>query len=333
MPADRPIFLVACPRSGTTLLSVMLHAHPRIAMPPETRFLLPVYRERATFGDLRDRANRRRLARRITAPRKSRFADLDLDRRETVRAIVAAPPTIGSAMGTVWREFARSRGKPRWGEKRPAYWEDVDVVLRLFPEAQLIHLVRDGRACLASLKQLDWWDRSPITTMTTWALAQHELNRAGRKLPAERYHRLRYEDLLADPRDELERLCRFLGEEFEPAMLDFAAAADDIVPERKSWHERTRGALDDARVDAWRSVLDADELGLFEQVAGPALQAEGYELSGTGRRPSAIAVARYRARWAARRASLQRTRLLDAAQRRREQAPLADRAEPNPEDR
>jgi hypothetical protein len=322
--ADRPIFLVACPRSGTTLLSVMLHAHPRIAMPPETRFLLPVYRERATFGDLRDTASRRQLARRITAPRKSKFADLGLDRPETVRAIVAAPPTIGSAMGTVWREFARSRGKVRWGEKRPAYWEDVDVVLRLFPKAQLIHLVRDGRACIASLKELEWWDRSPITTMTTWTLAQHELNRAGRKLAPERYHRLRYEDLLADPRSELGRLCGFLGEDFDPAMLDFAAAADDIVPDRKSWHERTRGALDDARVDAWRHVLNADELGLFEHVAGPALQAEGYELSGAGRRPSAGSVARYRARWAARRASLQRTRTLDAAQRRREQVPLAD---------
>jgi hypothetical protein len=324
MPANRPIFLVACPRSGTTLLSVMLHAHPRIAMPPETRFLLPVYRERATFGDLREPANRRLLARRLTAPRKSKFRDLGLDRRTTIKAIMAAPPTIGSGMGTVWREFARSRGKLRWGEKRPAYWEDVDVVLRLFPEAQLIHLVRDGRACIASLKQLEWWDRSPITTMTTWSLAQHELNRAGRTLPTDRYHRLRYEDLLADPADALRRLCRFLGEDFDPAMLDFATAADDIVPERKSWHDRTRGALDDARVDAWRDVLDADELGLFEHVAGSALEAEGYELSGTGRRPSAAAVARYHARRTARLASLRRTRVLDAAQRRREQAPLAD---------
>jgi hypothetical protein len=52
MSSNRPIFLVGCPRSGTTLLSVLLHAHPRIAMPPETRFLLPAYRRRAEYGDL-----------------------------------------------------------------------------------------------------------------------------------------------------------------------------------------------------------------------------------------------------------------------------------------
>jgi hypothetical protein len=324
MPATRPFFLVGCPRSGTTLLSVMLHAHPRIAMPPETRFLLPVYRDRATFGDLHDPANLRRLARRITAPRKAKFADLGLDRRETVRAILAAPPTIGSAAGTVWREFARSRGKARWGEKRPAYWEAIDVVLRLFPDAQLIHLVRDGRACVASLKELEWWERSSITTMTTWTLARRELNRAGRRLPPDRYHRLRYEDLLTDPRGQLETLCRFLGEDFDPAMLDFGDAAADIVPERKSWHDRTHGALDEARIEAWRDVLDPEEIGLFEHVAGRALRAEGYEPSGVGRRPAASAVARYHARYAARLASLQRARALDAAQRRREPGPLAD---------
>jgi hypothetical protein len=319
-----PIFVFGCPRSGTTMLSLMLHAHPRIAMPPETRFLLPVYRERASFGDLRDEANRRVLAKRITAPRKSRFRDLGLDRRETIEAIVAAPPTIGSAAGTVWREFARSRGKARWGEKRPAYWEAVDVVLRLFPDAQLIHLVRDGRACFASLRQLEWWERSALTTMTTWTLAQQELNRAGRKLPPGRYHRLRYEDLLADPGRQLERLCAFLGEDFDPAMLDFGAAAADIVPDRKAWHDRTKGGLDTGRADAWRDALDPDELGLFEHVAGRALRVEGYELSGAGRRPPAAAVARYHARWAARRASLQRTRMLDAVQRGRERTPLAD---------
>ncbi|HUR06227.1 MAG TPA: sulfotransferase, partial [Nonomuraea sp.] len=39
--SDRPIFVVGCPRSGTTMLQLMLHSHPRIAVAPETRFLVP----------------------------------------------------------------------------------------------------------------------------------------------------------------------------------------------------------------------------------------------------------------------------------------------------
>uniref|UniRef100_UPI00281255E6 sulfotransferase n=1 Tax=Streptomyces alfalfae TaxID=1642299 RepID=UPI00281255E6 len=58
--SPRPVFLLGCPRSGTTLLQLMLHAHPRIALPPENRFVLPAYERRLAFGDLRDRGNRAR---------------------------------------------------------------------------------------------------------------------------------------------------------------------------------------------------------------------------------------------------------------------------------
>jgi len=46
-PSDRPIFVVGCPRSGTTLFRVMLHAHPRIALPPENQYVMPAYHRRA----------------------------------------------------------------------------------------------------------------------------------------------------------------------------------------------------------------------------------------------------------------------------------------------
>src|SRR4051794_22219186 len=95
MSQNRPIFVVGCPRSGTTLLSVMMHAHPRIAMPPETRFLIPAYRNRADFGDLRIPENRRRLAVEMTED-PGRFHELKLDRDEIIDKIVAGPPTIGS---------------------------------------------------------------------------------------------------------------------------------------------------------------------------------------------------------------------------------------------
>src|SRR5690242_15483743 len=116
MGNERPIFVVGCPRSGTTMLQLMLHAHPRIAIPPETRFLLRAYAERGRYGDLGDPANRRRLAEWITTG-KTAFADLGLDPTATVEEIVAAGPTLGSALGTVFRAYAERFGKPRWGDK------------------------------------------------------------------------------------------------------------------------------------------------------------------------------------------------------------------------
>jgi hypothetical protein len=320
---DRPIFLVGCPRSGTTLLSVILHAHPRIAMPPETRFLLPAYHGRAEFGDLAIEANRRALAERITG-RGSNFRDLGLNRRKVIADIVAAAPTFGTAAGTIWREFARSRGKARWGEKRPSYWRDMGLILRLFPDAQVIHLVRDGRSCVASLKEVGWWHTGAVGAMASWTLADSRLRRLGATMPADSYHRLRYEDLLADPRPQLEALCDFLGEEFDDVMLNYSSAAHDIVPDRKSWHDRTKGELDRRRIDAWRKVLEPGEIGLFERVAGAAMRRNGYDLSGAGTRPKTRAVLGYHTDRAHRIAVMRKEQLVDARLRRTHPQPLAD---------
>ena len=151
----RPIVVLGCPRSGTTLLQVALHSHPRIAVPPETRLLVAAYRARLSFGDLRDPAARDRFADWVLARRAVR--DLGVPKRELRRRVQAAPPTLGSALAAVLRAYADRFDKPRWGDKRPGYYRDVAAVRRLLPTAQFVHLVRDPRACVASLSQVPWW--------------------------------------------------------------------------------------------------------------------------------------------------------------------------------
>src|SRR5258708_17746472 len=103
MGACRPVFISACARSGTTLLQLMLHAHPRIAIPPETRFVVTSYEARNTFGDLRREPNRMALANSIVRERQTLFYDLDLDADEVFAAIMAGAPTLRSAVWVVCR--------------------------------------------------------------------------------------------------------------------------------------------------------------------------------------------------------------------------------------
>jgi len=291
--SDRPVFVVGCPRSGTTLLSLMIHAHPRLAMPPESRFLLALWRRRAELADLSTRQEHRRLARTITR-RRSRLDDLGLDRRETVKAIMAAPPTLGSAFGTVFAEFARRHGKARWGDKRPLYYQEVDVLLRLFPDAQIVHIVRDGRANVASLKAMPWWPYDSIGAMAQWSHAEWCSRRNSRRLPADTFHVVRYESLVTDPRPVLGELCDFLEEEFDPAMLQ-PAEVREIVPERKTWHAKLDSAVSTDRVDAWRDRLEPWEVGLMETVLARKLARWDYPLSGAGPRPGPVRLGRYAA--------------------------------------
>lgn len=282
--SNRPIFIVGCPRSGTTLLQLMLHAHPDIAIPPENRFVLEVYDQRAEFGDLREADNRRELADFIVKRRRSKLRDFGVSGKQMRQQIVAAPPTVGAAVGTVLQSYAARFGARRWGDKRPAYIQRLGVVTRLFPDAQIIHIIRDGRDCVSSLKRMPWWQGNSIVSIWTWRTAVIKGRRAAAKLADDAYIEVRYEDLVTDPETQLRRLCTFLGERFFDAMLEPNRVADVAVPDRKVWHTRTWQAVDAAAVERWRKDLEPWELDLFESVAARQMRMHGYALS-RGRRP------------------------------------------------
>ncbi|MFC7531072.1 sulfotransferase family protein [Actinoplanes sp. GCM10030250] len=277
MPSDRPIFVVGCPRSGTTMLQLMLHAHPRIALPPETRFLLTAHQQRADFGDLNEPGNRRSLAEYIV--KSSQFDDLGLDRQQVIDAIVAGPPTLGSAFGIVFRMYSERFGKPRWGDKRPVYLRHLSTILKLFPDAQIINIMRDGRDCVASLKETPWKPDEFDTLIEYWTRSADASLAAARYYPDDVYHQVRYEDLVADPEPHLRAICAFLDEDFDPAMTAPNKLASVAVPEYKTWHTLTHKAPTTERVQSWRSRLTDDEIRQCETAFGDRLPRFGYEPS------------------------------------------------------
>ena len=274
--SDRPVFVSGCPRSGTTLLQVMLHAHPRLAMPPETRHLLPAYRERAAFGDLRDPDNRERVVDFAASFRK--FKDLRLDDASLRRRVREGPPTIGSVLGLVLQEYAGRFGKPRWGDKLPLYLMEYEVIFTLFPDAQLVNVIRDGRACVASLKRMPWWRRGVRGAMERWVESIRKGRQARASLRPDQYFEVQYEQLVTNPEPVVEKLCAFLGEQVDEAMLAPHVVAPSAVPKRKHHHARTREPISAAAVEAWRAQLSPAEIVLFEDFAGPYLTEWGYEL-------------------------------------------------------
>ncbi|MGW0073602.1 sulfotransferase family protein, partial [Streptosporangium sandarakinum] len=322
MESDRPIFIVGCPRSGTTLLQLMTHAHHRIAIPPETRFMVTAYQRRLHFGDLEDPARRRELAEWVVNRRQSRFHELGLDGEKVVEEIVEGPPTLGSALGTVLRAYAARHGRPRWGDKRPSYFQHVEVLLRLFPDAQFVHLIRDGRDCVASLKEMPWYTKDIFHAVVNWAEAIDYGRRHAKNLPADSYYELRYENLTADPATELAGLCEFLGEDYDPAMCEPSHVARVAIPQHKVWHSNTHGEVTTARSGSWRTRLEPWEISVCETVLGERLQAFGYEPSGAPKAEKAHVEACEKAaskrRWARRRKEFR-----DRVNRLREPSPVA----------
>ena len=277
---DRPVIVLGCPRSGTTMLQVALHAHRRIALPPETWLLVEAYRKRALFGDLSERQGRELFADWLISKRKVR--DLRLGRAHLRELVLDAPPTVGSVLGVVLRGYAAKFDKPRWGDKRPSYYRNVAIMLRLFPDAQFVHLVRDGRDCVSSLKRMPWFKGTAEDGIAQWCLSVDQGALWQRRLGPANWHELQYEHLVADPETELRRLCTFLGESFDPAMIQRDEVPRVAVPKRKTWHTRTRRPMDSVSVAGYREGLTSSELALMERVAGERLERFGYALDGTG---------------------------------------------------
>ncbi|MFD8569925.1 sulfotransferase family protein [Streptomyces sp. NPDC057694] len=313
----RPLFVVGCPRSGTTLLQLMLHAHPRIALPPETRFVLPAYRRRLAFGDLAQRTNRAALARWITGRDETRYFELGLDEETVVRQITEGPPTLGSALGIALRAYAEQQGKVRWGDKRPAYALHVPEILRLFPDAQFVHVVRDGRDCVGSLLRMPWWHSGFHEAVATWAQVMDGADKWRGALGSARWHEVRFEDLVADPETELRGICGFLGEEYAHGMSEPYRMAGRAVPARKTWHAHTHGELDVTRAGTWTTRLTPEQIRLCDTVLGDRLTAHGYPLAGCVR-PAPADLARYRKVAGLRRAAYAKRRIVDRAVRVRE---------------
>lgn len=275
---ERPILVLGCPRSGTTLLRLMMNAHPRLAIPPETRFALPVYFERAKFGDLGEAANRRKLAEFLTGKPALRFADHDTDKDATIQAIVDAPGTVGSALSAVYEQYAARFDKPRWGDKLPTYIEHVGPLLQMFPDAHLIHVLRDGRDCVGSLKRQEWSKRSTPDAIGVWNRAVDYGNKARKSVPPSQWHEIRYEELVADPEAKLKELCRFLDEDFVEDMLEPAKVGASAMPSRKSFHGMLSGAVTTKSVGGWQKHLEPWEANLMHFVSGRRLRALGYDV-------------------------------------------------------
>jgi hypothetical protein len=276
--AVRPVIIGGCPRSGTTLLRTMLHCHPEVAIPRETRFVLESWLRRTKFGDLEEAANRHRLASWIFKRKESQANRLGLDEEEAIERLVAAPPTLGSLLATCFTMYAERNGKPRWGDKRPMYAARLSAILDLFPNAHFIHVVRDPRACIASVRKLGWYNGRIAPALELWERSIHTVNAWHPKLSADQLLEVKYEDLVTAPEATLTRVAAFAG----------LAADDDALKQMLQYHEfeETRSEryhanlsrpLDPTRLSGWTETLTDAEIAFTEEAAGPLMRQWDYE--------------------------------------------------------
>jgi len=274
------VFVVGCPRSGTTLLQRMLDAHPQMAIANDTHFIT-----RAAKKVLRNDpgpALTAELVEQVYSYR--RFYRMGLDHQE----VVAAADDCGTYSEFVSRLYDRRamrQNKLISGEKTPDYCRQIPALHRLFPHSKFIHIIRDGRD--TALSTLDWateikgpgkwslWASDPVGTCALWWQWQVSHGYTdGARLGPGLYHELRYEDLVVNPAGELNRISDFLGIPYSEKMSHFFRGKTKTqkgLSAKAAWIPPTSGLRD------WRSQMSREDTAVFCGIAGSWLARIGYD--------------------------------------------------------
>ena len=250
--AHRPIFIVGCQRSGTTLMRLILDSHPNISCGPETRFLAHF---KQVTGEDWERMQLYGFSREWWL---GRFGDLFHDFQ--------------------WG-YAQSRGKSRWADKTPRYALDLEFLNEVFPNAQFLHVVRDGRDVVASHRDR-WGYVKAVKAAEKWHRYIDAVERFAATMPSDRFFEVRYEDLVGATEPTLRKVLEFFDEPWDDAVLRHDEAPHDVAGQyaqfSRARRQRHQGRAIYNRVGSHRKELDPLLRVVFQVRSGKTLRKLGY---------------------------------------------------------
>lgn len=266
---ERQIFIGGCSRSGTTLLGAILGAHSDCICPPESHFKVSVLRNCQREDGGIDPEEALRLIR-IHWRFKLWNLDIDLDQ--------APKSSYVDLLTWLVEAFAADRGLSgsTWVDHTPENINYASLLLDLFPAAKIVHIVRDGRAVANSIMPLDWGPNTVIRAAKWWQEMVREGLALEAFLPSDQIVRVRYEDLVYEPEDTVQRLCAELGLTYEASMLQ----ADGFRPPgyTSSQHELIGKRPNPAPATRWKRTLSDRQVEVFESLAADLLRQMDYDL-------------------------------------------------------
>jgi hypothetical protein len=279
-------FIVGHARSGTTLLRLMLDAHPDLAIPDETHFIPRVIERCRT--DANPRAAFLEIL--LGHPAWPSFLIPEDAFAEQVGRL--DPFDVGEALRVFFRFYAARFDKPRWGEKTPGYLEHMHLIQEVLPESRFIHIIRDGRDVALSWQGVSRGNVTVEQVAHRW-MRQLWLAR-GQVEALDYYLEIRYEDLIDDAEPVLRTICDFVELPWDAGMLTYYERSMERLSEKdlavrpresdivqRGWrdnHALTERPPQSDRVAVWKREMPPADRELFAEIAGEALATFGYEV-------------------------------------------------------
>jgi len=281
--SENIFFIVGTSRSGSTLLQSMLNSHGDITIPPETHFF---HSCEGLFKKHRKANCEKRFRKELIelwCREKTRVGDLQLCevrlKKFASELELHKPCELYNLHLTLYRKI---RGKEVVGEKTPKHILHTEEILKVFPKAKIISLFRDPRAVAHSEMCVKFGSPSVFVTSRRWRKYVKKHHYLSQRLSDKQYVTLRYCDLIRNTKPELERLCEFLGTEFNESMLNYHKREEKGFTEQEmSWKNETLEPLKKNKNSEWRAALTEHEISIIEATAGKYLASLRYNKKST----------------------------------------------------
>lgn len=276
-----PFFIIGNPRSGTTLLRLMINAHPEATVTPECGFALHLANQFSHRSNY-DRKLYRDFATAVAHSRK--FETWGLSEGDILRLIEQREPKTYTALCTsIYLAYAKQRNKTplALGDKNNYYIKHLDLLTSIFPESKLVFIVRDGRDVACSYREAmknksrsKYKPNLPTKIMdiaTSWSSACQSIVCHSKK----NARIIRFEDLISSPLPSINDILDFL--DISPTNDSLAYLNElDEPKEFMAWKNRIAGAPDLSRIGRYKRELTSNEIADFEQESRAELEMFNY---------------------------------------------------------
>jgi hypothetical protein len=273
-----PIFVVGVERSGTTLLQLMLNAHPNISIIGEVNYFGGVLQIKKMIPSIETPENLERVMGHVKYVNTIRRIPCIEQILQLVKQRLGedTSPTYEKFYKYLLEEYARRRGAGRFGEKTATNVRYLEKLLEIFPNCRILHIVRDPRAVVASMIKTSTGSSCVVTNAIKWEIEILYSRNFSKKTNS--YIELLYEDLVQRPEAQLKRICEFIEEEYDCKMLDFYKTAKFYLNNQPDSEGAFRPTFTGS-IGKWRVELSEARLFIIEKIVASVMYKFGYQKS------------------------------------------------------
>lgn len=276
-----PVLMIGTQRSGSNLLRLMMNQIEQLAAPHPPHILKRLMPLEGCYGDLSSDAAFANLVDdvcRLVELNPVAWDGVTLDRQD-IASRCREHSTV-AVFNAVYDVLAETWGADTWICKSLANVHYLDEMDAYIQNAKYLYLYRDGRDVACSFRKAVVGEKHFYHIGKGWAGAQQKALDMRKKVGSDRFFSVSYEQLTGDTEATLKRLCAFLGYEYTAKMLEFnqSAEANRTAKSSSLWGNVTQGLMTD-NTRKFLKKASAEDIRIFEAVAGQQLQELGYELT------------------------------------------------------